>query len=282
MIGDLVRAVLSECGDFVEAVIVVDDGSSDATGSNAEAAGARVVRHAENRGYGAALKTGIREAETEFVVTMDSDGQHQPAEVKQVWKKRGSNDMTVGQRKGLIHSRVWRMPGKWMLWAMANYLTKRRIPDLNSGLRIFRREVILRYLHLCPAGFSFSTTSTLVMFNRGYSVNYVPFEIADRQGAPSTVTIQTGFDTIIMILRLATLFNPLRIFLPMSILMVLAGVAWGLPMVIQREGVSVGALLAIVSGLLFFSIGLLSDQISQMRLERYEGGSAHGLSTKGE
>ena len=265
VVSDLVGAALP----FIAEIIVIDDGSSDETGRLAEIAGARLVRHRQNRGYGAALKSGIRAAQTEFVLTYDADGQHRPDQLAALWTAHEAADMVVGARQALLHSPLWRMPGKWLLNLMANYLMRRRIPDLNSGLRLMRREVISRYLHLCPNGFSFSTTSTLALLSRGYDVAFTPITVAPRAGR-STVSLRAGLDTIVLILRIAALFEPLRIFVPASLLSCLAGVLWGIPYALAGRGVSVGALLAIVTGILLFGLGILSDQISQLRLERYE------------
>ncbi|MCB8962608.1 MAG: glycosyltransferase family 2 protein [Ardenticatenales bacterium] len=265
VVSDLVGAALP----FIAEIIVIDDGSSDETGRLAEIAGARLVRHRQNRGYGAALKSGIRAAQTEFVLTYDADGQHRPDQLAALWTAHEAADMVVGARQALLHSPLWRMPGKWLLNLMANYLMRRRIPDLNSGLRLMRREVISRYLHLCPNGFSFSTTSTLALLSRGYDVAFTPITVAPRAGR-STVSLRAGLDTIVLILRIAALFEPLRIFVPASLLSGLAGVLWGIPYALAGRGVSVGALLAIVTGILLFGLGILSDQISQLRLERYE------------
>jgi hypothetical protein len=161
------------------------------------------------------------------------------------------------------------MPGKWLLSVMANYLSRQHIPDLNSGFRLMRREVVLKYMHLCPPGFSFSTTITMAFFNRGYEVAYVPIEVTKRVGK-STVSVKTGLDTIILILRIATLFDPLRIFIPISVVTALVGVLWGIPYTLLGNGISIGSMLAIVTAMLMFSLGLICDQISQLRLERYE------------
>ncbi len=268
-IEPVVRSVLALCADFVDEVIVIDDGSSDNTAQISEAAGARIVRHRRNKGYGAALKTGIRASQTEFVLTMDSDGQHRPEDIPSLWEKAKEHDMVVGRRTRLLHSALWRMPGKWLIWLMASYLTAQKIPDLNSGFRIIRRDVALKYLHLCPSGFSFSTTITMALLCRGYEVTYVPIQVQKRIGK-STVSVRTGFDTIILILRIATLFNPLRIFIPASVIIGAAGIAWGTQFLIARLGFSIGSMLAIVTGILLFGLGLLCDQISQLRLERFE------------
>lgn len=270
-IGGVLEDLKAKCPDVVDEIIVVDDGSTDETAKVAEKAGVTVKRHPRNLGYGAALKTGIRAAGSPFVLTMDADGQHRSEHVLRVWEaaEGGDVDMVVGERTTLIHSPLWRMPGKWLLGFMANRLTKRRIADLNSGLRLVRRDVALKYLHLCPSGFSFSTTITLALLSRGYSVLYVPIQVGRRVGK-SLVSLGTGLETIVLVLRIATLFNPLRIFVPASVLIGLMGVVWGTPFALVGRGVSVGSMLAIVTSVLLLGIGLLCDQISQLRLERFE------------
>jgi hypothetical protein len=177
--------------------------------------------------------------------------------------------MVVGQRARAIHSPLWRMPGKWLLTILTNHLIGRRIPDLNSGLRLLRREVALKYLHLCPSGFSFSTTMTMALLCRGYDVTFAPIEVQPRLGH-STVSWTTGFETLVLVLRVAVLFNPMRVFIPASLLIGAIGIAWGVPYMVLGRGVSVGSMLAIVTAVLLFGLGLLCDQVSQMRLERFE------------
>lgn len=271
-IADVVKRMIAEKHSSVVEIIVVDDGSKDDTAALAEEAGARVIRHPSNRGYGASLKTGIRAATSGWVLTMDADGQHKPDDVNKLCEASMADnppECTIGKRTRLVHSPLWRMPGKWVLTLMAQFLTKRKIPDLNSGLRLLRREVALKYIRLCPQGFSFSTTITLALMSRGYGVDFIPITVEKRIGK-STVSLRTGFDTILLILRLMTLFNPLRIFLPMSIICIVAGFAWGIPHVIMRAGITVGSVLAIITGILLFALGLICDQVAQLRLERYE------------
>ena len=248
-------------------LLVIDDGSNDLTGDTASKNGATVIRHTHNKGYGAALKTGIRNAHGNWVLFMDADGQHGSEDALKLLTVVGQNDMVVGQRAQLVHSPFWRMPGKWALGWMANYLTRQHIPDLNSGLRLIKREIVARYMELCPNGFSFSTTITMILFNRGYEIAYIPFEIKKRKGK-STVSFATGLDTLLLILRIATLIDPLRIFVPLSLIIGFIGLAWGIPYAIMGNGISVGSMLAIVTSILLFSIGLISDQISQLRLEK--------------
>lgn len=267
-IGKVVGDIKSAWPTLKE-VIVIDDGSTDQTRAIAKQSGATVISHKQNRGYGASLKDGIRAAASAYVITMDADGQHSADMLASLMVLARDNDMVIGHRQGLMHSEWWRMPGKWFLSLLANYLARRRIPDLNSGLRLIRRETALRYLHLCPKGFSFSTTITMALISRSYRVTYVPIVVRPRTGR-STVKLTTGLDTIILILRIATLFDPLRVFIPISFMAGLGGVLWGIPYALAGRGVSVASMLAIVTGILLFGLGLLCDQISQLRLERYE------------
>jgi glycosyltransferase involved in cell wall biosynthesis len=268
-IGPVLERLKTTCPELIEEIIVVDDGSTDNTAQIAEEVDVHVIRHSRNKGYGASLKTGIRAAHTDFVLTMDSDGQHKAEDIARLWAVTDHNDMIVGQRTALLHSQLWRMPGKWLLSIMANYLSRQRIPDLNSGFRLMRRDVVTKYMHLCPSGFSFSTTITMAFFNRGFNVAYVPIEVEKRIGK-STVSLSTGLETIILILRIAALFDPLRVFIPISIFVGLVGVLWGIPYALLGNGISIGSMLAIVTATLLFSLGLICDQISQLRLERYE------------
>lgn len=271
-IGSVLAELLAGKPAGVTEVIVVDDGSTDGTGQLAEATGARVVRHKTNRGYGAALKTGIHAATARFVLTMDADGQHRLEDVAKLCAMVASGEVAecvIGHRKAVFHSRLWRMPGKWFLRRLAQFLVARSIPDLNSGLRLVRRDIALKYINLCPQGFSFSTTITMALLSRGYGVDFVPIEVRPRIGK-STVTARTGLQTILLVLRLATLFNPLRIFLPLSLASFAAGVGWGARYVVAGEGVTVASMLAILTGVLLFGLGLICDSVAQLRLARYE------------
>ncbi|NUN13324.1 MAG: glycosyltransferase family 2 protein [Myxococcales bacterium] len=268
-VGKVVEELMLLCSGRAWEIIVVDDASTDRTAECAQTAGARVIRHERNRGYGAALKTGIRATHAAWVATFDADGQHTAMELSRLLPEIGRHDLIVGARTGLLHSSAWRMPGKWALGVLANYLCEKKIPDLNSGMRIFRREVIVRYLHLCPEGFSFSTTSTMVMFNRRYSVVYVPITVG-KTSNHSQVRLRTGWEVFVLMLRLVMLFDPLRVFLPIAATLLALGLAWGVRYVMLGRGLSVAALLLLLVGVVVFLVGLLADQVAELRKEKYE------------
>ncbi len=272
--ADSVAGVLTQLASLAAEneweVIAVDDCSTDESWQLVQDnADVLLIRHTRNRGYGAALKTGIRRAGGEWIAMMDADGQHDPHEIQKLLPLTQAHDLVIGKRTRGDHTPFWRVPGKWFLTLLSSFLVRQYIPDLNSGMRIFRREIALRYLHLLPDGFSFTTTSTLVFFNRGYSVKFTPIDIQPRQGT-SKVSLATGFETLLLILRIATLFNPMALFLPASGSLFVSGIIWGTPYVLKGQGVSVGALLLILVGVLVFFIGLLVDQVASLRKERFE------------
>lgn len=271
-IGSVVEGLVNCCGNFAE-IIVVNDGSTDRTAEIVSAVNGRIklINHRRNYGYGAALKTGIREASSEQVCFFDGDGQHNPEDVHRLYQASGNVDMVVGSRGRSAFLNLLRTPGKLILHILANFLAKRPIPDVNSGLRIVRREAITRYLYLLPDGFSASTTMTMIFMTRGYEVKYVDIRVKPRKGKSQVHQLRDGTATIMLILRILLLFNPMRFFLPCSTLFIFLGVVYGAYKLYDTgTGLSVGSLLIIFVGLLSFIFGLLCDQISSLRLERFE------------
>lgn len=215
-------------------ILVVDDGSFDRTAELAKTAGAKVILHQSNRGYGAALKTGINQAKYDLIAMADADGQHDANQLASLLYNLQEADVAIGTRTP--EATPWiRKPGKLILQWVANWLTGRQIPDLNSGLRVMRRQAIAPYLYLTPDGFSFSTTTTIAFIHNDLLIRWVPIQVKPRQGRPSSVKIvEDGLKTLLLIVRLVAIFAPLRVFLLISLLLlVLAfiGVIWGIKLI---------------------------------------------------
>ncbi|MFT3891321.1 MAG: glycosyltransferase family 2 protein [Anaerolineales bacterium] len=253
-------------------LILVNDGSKDdsariLTQYNEEAE-VKVLHHKVNRGYGGALKTGLAAAKTRYVITMDGDGQHQIADVEAIYQFAIQNDadMLIGSRSEMEHVNWYREFGKWLIRSFTRILVPLPIHDLNSGFKLYRTELVQHYLHLCPDGMAFSDVITLLFLNQGHLVLEFPISVRKRIAGSSSIGTHTAFQTIMEILNLAMLVNPLRIFLPLSIFCISVGLLWGIPIVIAGRGVSVGAMLAIVLGALFFFLGLIASQLASIRL----------------
>lgn len=251
-------------------VLVIDDGSSDATGEIAAAAGARVIRHRVNRGYGGALKTGIRAARGEVVILFDADGQHNARYIPALVDGLNDYDIVIGERMNVHRTAGARLPGKIVLGAAVNLIAGTRIKDINCGFRAARREELERILPLLPDGFSFSTTSTLAYLKLGRSVGFMPMETHRRLGKSTVNPLKDGYRTIMLIVRLMALFNPLQVFLPIAMALGGAGFVYGTYWALARgRGVPVGAMVFLTTGLISFLLGVVCDQISALRLERY-------------
>jgi glycosyltransferase involved in cell wall biosynthesis len=261
---DEVRRVEPTLGCSAE-LLVVDDGSSDATSQIAAERGARVIRHVANRGKGAALKTGIRAARGRTVVVVDADGQHDPNDLPRLLEHRPAYDMVMGDRgRGGGASPLWRTPGKALLGLIANVLTGQKIPDLNCGFRAVDRRLAFRLLPILPNGFSFETTLTIAALTAGETVRWVPIRVRPRIGH-SAVRPSDGFNTLLLIIRLISLFAPLRVFVPFSAISLLVGI-WFMVESYRLYGeASVKGLLAMLASVLFFLFGLLADQIAALR-----------------
>jgi glycosyltransferase involved in cell wall biosynthesis len=261
---DHVRKALARTDASFE-IIVVDDGSTDDTGAQAEACADRVIRFSQNQGYGAALKAGIRQTSAEMVAIIDADGTYPPETLPLLLSQAADVDMVVGARSPRDTSiPSVRRPAKWFLGKLASYLAGQRIPDLNSGLRIIRRSVLMEFLHILPAGFSFTTTITLALLCNGYRVVYQPIVCNPRVGASKLRA--TVFSTFVMlVVRTVVLFNPLKVFLPMGGVLFLIGLAKGIYDVFLWN-LSETAVMAFLAAIVVWSVGMLADMISRLQL----------------
>ena len=242
-------------------VLVVDDGSRDETAARAEAAGARVIRHPYNKGNGAAVKTGIRGATGSVVLLMDADGQHDADDIDALIGPIGVHDMVIGARKAGDQA-FTRALGNAMFQALASWLTGRPIPDLTSGFRAARRDLLLDILHLLPNGFSYPTTSCLAFLKAGYNVLFVPVRAHRRVGTSKNRPLRDGTKFFLIILKIVTLYSPLKVFFPLSGASFVLGVAYGVWNVIARGKIPMGAALLIQLAVVVFLFGLISEQIA--------------------
>ena len=254
--------------------IFVNDGSCDDTGKIldclSDSQDVRVVHHKVNRGYGGALKSGISLVTTPFLVTMDGDGQHSPQDVEGIFNFaiEKDADMVVGKRDERGASGVYRTFGKFLIRTFTKILMHLPITDLNSGFKLYRTDLAKRYMIVCPDSMAFSDVITLVFLNEHNLVLEHPNQVSPRKTGQSVINTFTAFETVIQVLNIALMFNPLKLFLPISALCILVGFGWGIPFVLLGRGVSVAAMLAIVTGLLFFVVGLIASQLSAIRMER--------------
>ena len=248
-------------------IIVVDDGSRDRTAAAATAAGATVLRHPYNKGNGAAVKTGIRRATGEFVLIIDGDGQHPPEDACRIVSRLGEYDLVVGARSAATQATQTRRFGNGALNQFASYLTGRDIPDLTSGFRGARRECLREFIHLLPNGFSTPTTTTLAFLKAGYNVAFEPIDARSRIGESKIRLARDGAKFLMIILKIITLFSPLRIFLPLSIASFVLGAAYAVWTIATQSHVTNSSVLLIMLAVIVFLVGLVSEQISALRFE---------------
>ena len=250
-------------------IIVVDDGSTDETGTLATRAGARVIRHPYRKGNGAAVKSGIRQASGAYVLIIDGDGQHQPADAMRLVASLGDYDLVVGARSGKTQATSTRRIGNWLLNRLASFLTERDIPDLTSGFRAARRECLLEFFHLLPNGFSTPTTTTLAFLRAGYSVAFESVEARLRQGESKIRLSRDGPKFFFLVLRVVTIFSPLRVFLPIAAASLATGVLYGGWNMVYSGTIRIpnGAVILIMFGVIVFLVGLVSDQIAALRFD---------------
>jgi glycosyltransferase involved in cell wall biosynthesis len=222
-IGPILEQIQSVVADAdLEAeIIVVDDGSTDSTADEVtEHQGVRLIKHAHNRGYGAALKTGIRQAQHNTIIILDADGTYPCNMIPHLVAQIGAYDMAIAARTGSeVHVPLSRRPAKWALNRLANYLSGLEIPDLNSGMRAFRRDVVMNYFRLLPSGFSFTTTLTLALLTNDYNVVNIPIDYYPRTGQSKLHPLRDTINFFSLVVRLVLSFRPLRVFVPLALLL---------------------------------------------------------------
>jgi glycosyltransferase involved in cell wall biosynthesis len=259
-----IRAALSELPTRFE-IIVVDDGSTDGTRTAAELSGAVVLSSAENGGYGSALKRGIAAGQSDYVAIIDADGTYPPESLIPMIELARTADMVVGNRGAAMRNvPLIRRPAKWILNGLANYLARCEIPDVNSGMRVFRRASLEKFIPLLPDGFSFTTTITLAMLCTKLRVVYFPIQYAKRTGSSKIRAVHL-FAFIVLVLRIVMLFEPLRIFIPLGGALFVLGLC-KLSYDITVWNLSETAVFSFLGALIIWSIGLIADMIGRLHL----------------
>lgn len=260
------RGILTGAGVDAE-IVVVDDGSTDRTAEALERSGlpVRVMRNPRNLGYGASLRRGIAAASGDWVLITDADGTYPAAAIPELLARAVGNDMVVGARtKAGAAIPLLRRPPKWVLAKLANYLTGTRIPDLNSGLRLMRREALAPFLSLTPDGFSFTTTVTLAMLTSGLAVSFVPIDYKTRVGSSKIRPIRDTLNFLQLIIRTVMYFNPLKVFVPASLVLFALSVG-----ILLYSTLCLGRLLdttvtiLFVGGVQLLAIGMLADLVGK-------------------
>lgn len=249
-------------------VIMVNDGSTDDSETYLKSfdftTNFKFLKHKKNKGYGAALKLGIENAETEYVITFDADGQHCFDDVIKLYRKiiDEDADLVIGSRVSEAGGETAKKFGKYVIRKLSKILIQNEIKDLNAGMKIMRTSLAKRYIKICPDTFAFSDVITLVFVSEKNIVMEEPVKVLPRANDKSKITINTAFETILEIINITVLFNPLRVFLPISFLFLIVGFLWSLRIVLTGNGVSVGGSLLIVLGILSLLMGLIAEQLS--------------------
>ena len=268
---NVLQSLIPFCEDRGWEIIVVNDGSKDGTkellSAFATTENLKILHHKLNMGYGRAIKSGIKNVTTKYCVTIDADGQHDLQDVEFMFQKMIDidADLIVGNRKGNASLRFKREFGKFIIRNIAKLLMPLTVYDINSGMKMYNTRLAQKYIHICPDSMAFSDVITLTFIYQRNFVFEIPITIKERIAGKSKIRVRTAFETIMEIINIVTLFNPMRIFLPLSLFFIAISIIWEIPIFFRGSGLSTGALLGFITGLIFFLLGLIAEQLGNLR-----------------
>jgi glycosyltransferase involved in cell wall biosynthesis len=248
-------------------IIAIDDASSDKTFENIKnVKDVKVIRHPYNKGYGASLKTGVRNSSGKYVLFIDGDGEHDPNNIPKIVKYRKDYDMIVGARQ--INSSTPRAIAKKIITGFANYVSEIKIPDLNCGFRLVRKDIMMDYLDTLPNKFSFTSTITMIFIKSGYSIKYVPINILKRSGKSKINPVKDFINFLVLIMKTSLIFSPLKVFLPISLLFFVLGMSYLVYSIVLYANIPDTAIFLLTTSIIIFFFGFISDQISSLKLSK--------------
>ncbi|MCK9423308.1 MAG: glycosyltransferase family 2 protein [Bacteroidales bacterium] len=268
--------LLNYCAERNCYLILINDGSTDESKTLLDqfTQTEKIVflHHKLNRGYGAAIKSGLAACNTELVITIDADGQHALEDIDKLYALMEScdADLVVGSRQHSGYNSYYRGVGKFIIRNLARILMTVPVQDLNSGMKLYRTELAKQYIHLAPDTMSFSDIFTLIFINNRNLVVEEPIHVQKRKTGKSTIGIETAFQTVMEIINIVILFSPMKIFLPLSLLCLIATATWAIPLIYMGRGLSIASLLGIILGILLFLLGLIAEQLSQIRRNQHK------------
>lgn len=264
VVGEVSELCTAEGIDFE--IIVVDDGSTDQTSETLQSKAVTVLRHPENRGYGASIKTGVLSARHPWILILDADGTYPVAEIPKLLESVDHYDMVVGARMGQnVNIPLVRRPAKWLLNKLANYMAQTKIPDINSGFRIFRKSSFLRFISIYPSGFSLTTTITLALLCNNHPVKYVPINYLKRKGQSKIRPLRDTYNFFLLVIRTIMYFDPLRVFLPLAFAILFCGFTYAIYEMFHYDNITTAAALLLFAGAQTAVLGLLADLIVKGR-----------------
>ncbi len=262
---DEIKAVMYNSNYEFE-IIGVNDGSTDKTAEIISKKNIKIVDHSYNKGYGASLKTGARKAKYNIVLYIDADGQHKSKDILKLLNYTENYDLVVGARTEESYESILKKIGKFFITKLANYLSEEKIPDLNSGFRAMKKSVIMEFINILPNKFSFTSTITLASLKAGYQIKFVPVKTEKAKSKSEIKPLRDGFNFLILLLRIIMLFNPLRVFIPVSFLFFIIG-SVSLIIDIVNFNMTGSTTVSLITACLVFLFGLLADQIANLKIK---------------